>query len=512
MKISIKMIYIRCLSLLYLYIPIWIFFVTWTKWWIAAAAIAVSGYSCLIIIKSYKKDVQSGDNHGVISIGVLPLMIVTVSILFMGIISGWGGWMVQSWDWLKHNAILSDLVTRDWPVYYREAVSPSMLTYYVGQYLIPAIVGKVLGSFRVAEIMMYIWGEIGVFLVALNLFHITHADSFVRQGKLVLVLLFFSGCLIISQILFFACSLIVGQTVYSELPAVLFRNVQWMSNIQDAYLQYRSNYVDLRWVMPQTIAVWLVVTLWCDSHRDIYYYVPMMLPAMLNGAISFLCLAVMAVICAIYEQIVERRTVLKFLKDIFSLPNLLSLVAIGLPLLAYYSGNVFAPKVDVVGFHMQHLGLKLYMSFCIGHFGIYALMTWRRHWKKGIFISAFILLILLPSFSMGYYNDLAMSGSIPAMFVMMICVIDVLFNNPRRLTAVVLSICLLIAAINPFREMVDVIKKTYDQKETNSQDITTLLQTNSDLSSGDISWRYNYYSYNIDDNVFIKYVARKGWE
>ena len=59
---------------------------------------------------------------------------------------GFGGFAPQKSDWGKHNAILNDLVTRSWPVYYKNDNEISMLVYYLAQYLVPALAGKIFNS------------------------------------------------------------------------------------------------------------------------------------------------------------------------------------------------------------------------------------------------------------------------------------------------------------------------------------------------------------------------------
>lgn len=507
-KIYIKERQLTLCSLLYLYLPIYLFFITWTKWWIAVLIILVSLY-CGINFFNHNSNTEYYND---VSVSLFSLIVVSFFILFLGILSGWGGIIAQSADWTKHNAILKDLVTMEWPVYYRDAATPSMLTYYIGQYLIPAAVGKLAGSFVVAEIMMYLWGIIGIFLVIFNLFYILGASSFKRQLIVIFIFMLFNGCIVISQCL------------YGALTGIFTFDMRWMTG---SLLQYRGNFVDLRWVMPQTIAVWIVVTIWWRNRHNVQYYIPLMLPSMLNGAISFLGVAIMAIVCAIYETFLEHCRCRQFFKRALSLPNILTLLALGVPLLLYFSGNVLMEKDPQVELCIQPQVFNfkeffpIYISFCLGEFGLYSIFIWRRHWKNGVFIGAFFLLIVLPFFKMGAYNDLVMSGSISAMFVLMICVIDVLFNRPRKLPAILLITCLLIGSINPLQEMKMIIyieremvynHENYPRELVQNVMAISPVKDNSNLMSKEITWKYNYYSYNVDNNAFIKYLARVNWK
>lgn len=85
-----------------------------------------------------------------------------------------------------------------------------MLTYYIGQYLVPAFVGKWTGSFRIAEVMMYIWGEARLFLIAFQLMRILDASTFSKQIYVVVILAGFGGCLFLSEMLLDLFSGIAG--------------------------------------------------------------------------------------------------------------------------------------------------------------------------------------------------------------------------------------------------------------------------------------------------------------
>lgn len=153
-------------ALTYLYIPICLFLWTWTRPLVAVPAIAVSLFTVYRLFNRFaaantERDVQ-------ITPGMLLFLIVF--LFAVAVICGWGDFMLQSGDWYKHNALLQDMTYHSWPVFYQDAVTPSMLTYYIGQYLVPAAVGKLFCSAQVTEIMFMLWGVVGLLLVSLNLF------------------------------------------------------------------------------------------------------------------------------------------------------------------------------------------------------------------------------------------------------------------------------------------------------------------------------------------------------
>lgn len=188
--------FILITSISYMYIPVFIFLLGFTK---PQVVLIVSICLAFCIHKLYK-DYTSGFIGGeIFKEPVLPLWTVLVCILIIfiyGYYMGFGGFAPQKGDWGKHNAILNDLVTRSWPVYYKNDNEISMLVYYLAQYLVPALAGKIFNSFSVAEIVQYVWNVCGIILVFLNV--IIFLNIYNSRKKIfagLFIILFFSGAL-----------------------------------------------------------------------------------------------------------------------------------------------------------------------------------------------------------------------------------------------------------------------------------------------------------------------------
>ena len=110
----------------------------------------------------------------------------------IGYFAGYGRFVDQAADWDKHNAVLSDLVSRPWPVYYGNGGEHSMLTYYIAQYIVPGVIGKAFDSFRAAELSLYAWNVAGIFLVFLHLVSFLKAKRLVSQLACAAAVPFFS--------------------------------------------------------------------------------------------------------------------------------------------------------------------------------------------------------------------------------------------------------------------------------------------------------------------------------
>ncbi|MBS7329066.1 MAG: hypothetical protein KIG26_00435, partial [Lachnospiraceae bacterium] len=268
------------LTILYIYIPVIIFLFGWCN--IYAAGITLIGILYTFIkINSDSEYMSTGDN---IKISPVILIVSFLTVSAVLILIGVGGIFPQPGDYAKHNAVLRDLVTHSWPVYYTEA-EESMLTYYLGQYLLPALAGKVYGGFDIANAFTLIWAIVGVWLVYINLIRVTGADTRAKKLVALIVMFFFSGALPLCQILL---SLILKEGFYSLL------NYHWVLTT-DAMLQYRSNTVMLRWVLPQVIVAWLVAELLYESRIREKYFCFFIIPVALFGAFSFASLCIAAI-------------------------------------------------------------------------------------------------------------------------------------------------------------------------------------------------------------------------
>lgn len=486
--------------MIYLYSPICLFFWTWTRPLIAVPAIAVSLFTAYRVFNRFRKE----DTEFDVQISPGMLLFTLLYLLAVAVICGWGDFMCQASDWRKHNALLHDLTNQNWPVFYRDAVTPSMLTYYIGQYLVPAAVGSLVHSIRVSEILFMLWGVMGLLIISLNLFSILKAHSVPRQLVILLLLLLFNGCLPLSQQLF----RILGTNSVNS-------NHQWMSFVfgeSPCLLQYRSNFVDLRWVMPQCISIWLVLTIWWNHRNSVESFLPLMLPCMLNGAISFLGLAVMAVLSVVVSWLVEKKKLFDLVRKAFSLDNILSLVFIAVPLLMYFSGNLFSEKPAYAGFSRQYVPLSLYVCFVLGEFGLYVLLIQKKFRKNCLFWSAVLVLLVLPFFKMGYYNDLGMSASIPAMFLLMICILEYLLENRKTWQSVCLVLLLMIAALYPLKEMDFIRRQSFGVNLGDTHSVASLEEySNLETKEGE-SWKYNYYTYDLDNNLFLRWFSKESFE
>ena len=487
---------LRLVTLLYIYVPVVIFVAGMTAWYVSSVALVITGISFYKMMKDLDPARQSG--AAVISRPVLILIILLITVV--AVMLGFGGLMGQADDWNKHNALLHDLIEKDWPVMYTSKES-AMLTYYVGQYLVPAVAGKIAG-FEAGSLVMALWGIAGLILVYLNLVRIVKADTTLKQICCLIILIMFSGALILAQ----------GTAALIFSDRLVPFSQKWLM-AGELSLQYRSNAVMLRWVYPQIITIWLICLMFYEHRRNVRYYVMLLIPSLLFGSFSAVFLAGSAVILAL-AKLIRSDSRKQTVKEILSLSNIGMTLSLGIILVFYLLGFLLAPKPHSLGFSLISISasnIVLILVFDLFMFGIYVLLTFAEHKRNVLFYCTFIFLTFLPFFKMGDYNDLVMGMSVPALFFVMVFVMETLNADGKRKGAKVrcalIVMFLLIGVWYPVQEFRESFYLTSigGGIEDNFKTFKRFTDRTSDEKTDLV---YNYFTYDPEDSLFYRYLAR----
>ena len=502
-NINIKYNCLLYASMAYIYTPVLLFVFGWLK--IGYAAITCLACAiCLFRLKN--RNVGPRD-----AFSVDPIIIVFAVLFFawIGYYAGYGRFVDQSLDWGKHNAVLADLVNRSWPVIYSNGNEHSMLTYYIGQYLVPAAIGKVMHSVRIAELALYAWNIAGLVLVFLNILFFTRAESFIKQ------LLYTFAIPLFSIPLWFSEWVLKAVSGFNTIG-----NQHWFYFAVDEgiMLQYSSNYVLLRWVFAQVIPIWLMVIVFLIHRDKIEYYVIILLPTVLFGTLTFLGVFPLAAGAAI-ENLCKNRKLKKWVQQIFSMENVIAVLTLGVVLFLYLYGNVTGEKPSGVGFKLTPYTKStwiVYLVFVGVNILPYALILFKAHMKDSVYYAMILSLLILPFFKMGKWNDLIMRASIPGLFVLMIYVIENMeelikhYNRTitTKIALLVTVMFLIIGTYYPFTELSDSVKD--DKAGALGKEGWRTLEDYANRSLEDVEddVKYNYYSYDIENNIFCRYMMK----
>src|SRR5262249_19477452 len=202
---------------------------------------------------------QTHGNRQRISWTQAAVICIAVSV-FVGL-NGVGGLGVQTSDWLKHNAILSDLINQSWPVAYRTSAGEIALVYYVAYYLPAALVGK-LGGWAAANIALFVCTVFGGVLAVLWLTVLTRAPVWLC----LLGFVFFSGLDVVG-------SLLLGPANSRWSFWINNRNLEWW----EGHWVFPGNHSLMAYVPQQAMGGWLLTGLTIDRLQRSPVYPPYVL-------------------------------------------------------------------------------------------------------------------------------------------------------------------------------------------------------------------------------------------
>jgi hypothetical protein len=470
--------YLIPVSLLYLGLPYAIFFAGWLRWYYALPCIGLVALPLLYAVRDLDEIVgrKQEQAHGPTLKWRHVALVFLAALPLLGI-SGVGGFGFQDTDWLKHNAILKDLVTRPWPVVYELGGQRAPLVYYVAYYLPAALLGKI-GGWTLANQVLFVWSLIGLVLALLWFLVLA------RRATLPVVLLFvlFSGLDVVGQW--------IARSAIAPIRPEIWSILRW-DHIEQWSIgwQYSSNVTLLFWVPNQVLAGWIATGLLvgmifhpptkASGHMSLFYCG---LTALWSPFVTIGLLPYLLVECLLEGGSLSRR-----LRRYTSLPNLCGLALLAVVGL-FYSAKLYevSPLLtsDIPhGFSLKFapdtqakmIGLALILIFCTLEFGLFAtiIRTTNQDWSpktRILFATTLICLSLIPFYRYGGTNDFVMRVSIPALFVLAVFLCAALHSRslggPGRTILVILVI---LGAVTPLVEL--------RRHVTAIHDAGTILQT-----------------------------------
>lgn len=380
----------------------------------------------------------------------IPWIVGFIIILLWVLLSGAGGFGLQNDDYRASNALLKDLIEQPWPLTVHWHGMNVPIVYYVGWYLPAAFVGKLLG-WSAANIASFGWTFIGTFLSFLWFLRITSIRNLTVSRMVIAAAIF---CL-------------------ADGLDFLLLNTGWN------FIQYSSQTILLYWVPQHAIPAWLLMGLVADyirGHLSTVQYMGISLAASvicspfgMIGVLPFL------LVLLLMGMTKERRHILFSPKSLAFNLGALPYALIGL---LYLSSNEFNfPQGFLWEFTDSPLIYVAWLVFCLIEYGVIAVVVFLGMWLDSstyrqanrsskqtfhdylkdvhgidktsylLFVVAVLFLTVLPSYRMGYNDDLVMRGSIPALFVFWAFISRLLadsgFNRNARIRLLYLTVACL---------------------------------------------------------------------
>ncbi len=453
---AVSLRYLPPISLLYLALPWALFFWGWLKTPLALIFLLLLSFPLLTLFR----EARAANRTDLPPLAWGKLAVLCLLALFLLGLSGVGGMGYQDTDWFKHNAVLKDLVTLSWPVYYHGTMeSVISLVYYFAWYLPAALAGKLAG-WLVANQFLFAWSLVGLILALLWFWALNRKQSFI----VLLVFGVFSGLDIVGRALILPL-VVKFLPQYAEL--LIWEHIEgWAIG-----WQYSAHLTQLFWVPHQALAGWIASGILFNGIQSGVGLKDRLYICSLTALWSpFITLGLTPFLLADFLTL-QGSLVLR-LRRYLSLSNLCGLAILALSAL-FYSAKLYempaSLRIDIPsGFSLSFapntqakvFGALVMIIFCILEFGLYAWLArqGRRTWslkERALFWAAVIWLMLLPLYRFGGANDLVMRASIPALFVIALFVSRAL-HQPEGLSRrarTMLLVLLIIGSITVLIEL-----------------------------------------------------------
>lgn len=422
------------ITILYLTIPFIIFCVGWLRLSVAVPAIAIILFALWKLLKDSPRSTFNLTGRE-----AAFCLLLTGTWVFL---SGVGGYAFQNWDHHWRNAVLHDLINYDWPVFYStpESGPVKILVYYVGYWLPSALVGKLLG-WGTANLFLFLWTWLGVFLVALHLGFALKTSPV----KSILLFIFFSGMDALG-------TLFLTPEYPTLLPSITHLEI-WNGG-----LQFSSFTTQLFWVFNQAVPAWLciaaLVTL--SNREETQTDTRSILILFWSLCFFFAPLASIGLLPYLLIEIIKQTD----FKSPFK--NLRWDVFLAAVIIFFLSSFFFTSNTAAQSRGFQSLAIKDFFIFFLLECGILWVLLAPVKWRDPRWMVTGVLLAVIPFIQLGSGNDFVMRASIAPLFYLMMMVGEAIFQNisPRILRFTFYAL-LLLGSFTPLYEMNRSVYRTY---------------------------------------------------
>lgn len=509
-------------SYVYIFLPVVLFALMWTKIFIGLPVAAVIVYGLYRSCISERPSALKADcekDKGVKLVTAAALVIIVLWVLTSGI----GGSVVQYPDHLYRNAVYKILVDNPWPVRMESADGDMRgLVYYIGFWLPAALVAKA-ASYEAGFFFQQIWAVIGLFLI----WHFICEKQGKRRLWFLAVFIFFGG------------ADFIGYMLGGRLFADVGNRMEWWA----VSYNYPGFSTQLFWAFNQVIYGWLIYCLidrQTDNKRILYIWSAALLtcPFPAAGMIPF---ALLKGYENADDSLKPAARLGSGLKESLTLTNgaglIVSLFTAGYVLsnMAFShtakkallpgspsegaaadklseAGNTVIRSIGETANGIQYLidpelkphafgnTLWLWLMFCLLEFGLFFFAIYMSQGKRPVYWLCLAVLMLCPLIKIGYGVDFCMRVSIPALLCLYEMVISAAGEYCEKKKYAMLSLLLgllLIGSIATFDTLYGTMSQTI-RLRAKGRPVTTgiiderAVMTVHNFSSGMDSFFYKY--------------------
>lgn len=390
------------LVVVYLMLPVLVWLLGWFNWWLGvpAAAALVAGF-WRAMAGPWRMSLRAGAF-------ALPL----VACAWVMLTAAGGVFDAHNGDWIKHRAVLTDLAEHAWPVRLSDplaaflsaearAAPDAILRYYLGYYLVPGLAGLWIGPAALNwAVPIWTWGGVALLVLLFT--------RGLPRGRAVLVAVLVLVCF--SGMDYARILLLSGEAVPLLDSAHLESDEHLLYRIQ-----YSSNTAALMWAPQHFIAAGLFALLLLQLRRE-----PRFLAS--SGVLLAACLLWSPFVAVGLLPLIVVLLLDNGLRPFLRWQNIVLAGPLAALFVVFLSSGTSNIVHGWIWSKSDWSEMALWLPvFYLTEFALFALLLWRcepRIRTERFFIASVAMLTILPVYTYGYFNDLGMRASLPALIVL----------------------------------------------------------------------------------------------
>jgi len=475
-------------AMVFLFIPVILFLFSWFNILVSTVSLLLLGVSLFLY---FKEEISDG-NSLIIEVkskkNYIYLILGFFLIVVLALYSGFGGLIKTTDDWRKHHFIIEQLINNSWPVKIESEGETGILSYYLGSYIIPAIVGKIFKTTVSYDVALAVWGVIGLAIAVL----LTCEFSGAKKAKdiFVVVIIF---CI-------FTSFIVPAKLALATLaPDDLMSGFLWFNEY--GHVVFSSNFTQLRWAFAQAIPGWILTGLLLCYRQKRKHWALILLASMFYSTFVFIGLFFIMFSLFVYDTAKGK------IKEFFCLENIFVIIP-ALVFGLYYFALVTQPQKSYSGMNFQFLTWK-------GHIVSFLLlqMLWvpyliilRKSKNREIAVIAGLFLFGISFCSMGMFNDLALRSTIPSMFIFFALICQYLLGGEISKLKKLIIVLVMVACFLPDAG-ISYFDLTREGITRNNRNPAFSDMTSFEEEVGGEFVRYQYFNWNPDG--IIRFIIKK---
>lgn len=478
---------LNLIALTYLFIPIMLFFALWFNPLVSSVSVILILLSLGIVYFKEKNDTDRFEISITKPKDVLFLLACFALIVLLCIFSGFGGIIDAEDDWRKHHFIIEQIRDKNLPARESLGNKHGVMCYYIGAYIVPALIGKLGSSPVLYDAVLILWAVTGLFITVALTYKNAKGRTTLDFLIIALIITLFTPFIEPSKLLLLLLS-----------PDDYMSGYLWFDSF--SYVVFSSNFTQLRWAFPQALPGWICTALLISNREKRSSYALILLASLCYSVFVFIGLSAIILMLSIID-IRGRR-----IKEYFKTESVILIIPLTV-LLIYYGSSFLQPTDIDSGIGLSFINWK-------GHIITFVLLQllWipfivllHKTRSRDLLFCAAIHLFCSSFFILGSFNDLCIRSTIPAMFI--ICTLLSAFVLDRNNSALQRILVIIVVIMLFIPDGGSYIKKVLNKgigRENRGvafSDIDQFAQERGDF----VTYQY----YNWDEDGIIKYIIKQ---